>query len=149
MEEFARPLPGKAGEKGEKMKSLDVKLTVIETKKNGTVVSSLNAELLITDDLKISAILSFFDDVRNIWKKAMMAVKKCNFMEMEVLESSYDNWMTDKELVQKSFNRWVSVPIEKQDAEGIYLIPDERYTTPNRDMYLSKDLLNDLSFTLG
>lgn len=78
----------------------------------------------------------------------MTAVKKGYFMEMEVIESAYENWLTDKPLVQKSFDRWVSVPTEYQDEESIYMKADEKYTESCRDMYLTKDLLKDLAFTL-
>ncbi len=130
------------------MKSFEIKLVTRENKKNGTVESSFKAELRITDELNFSEIVEFVDNIKGIWKKAMAAVRKGSFMEMEVIESTYDNWMTDKPLVQKSFDWWVSVPAENQDEEGIYLKADERYTPVHRDMYLTKDLLKDLAFTL-
>ncbi len=129
------------------MKSFEIKLVTRKNKKNGTVESSFGAELKITDELNFSEIVELIDDIKGIWKKAMAAVRKGNFMEIEVIKSAYDK-MTNKELVQKSFGRWVSVPVEDQDEEGIYLKADERYTAESRDMYLTKDLLKDLVFTL-
>lgn len=130
------------------MKSFEINLIIRENRKNGTVESKFKAELKITDELNFSEIVDFIDSVKGIWKKAMTAVKKGYFMEMEVIESTYDNWLTDKPLVQKSFDRWVSVPAEYQDEEGIYMKADEKYTESCRDMYLTKDLLKDLAFTL-
>lgn len=131
------------------MKSFEMNLKIVETKKGERVERIYKTELKITDETCFSEIVDFMGDIKNIWKKSMNAVKRKNWMELEVIVSSYDNWLTGKPLVQKSFDRWVSVSSEEQDEEGIYLRADTRYTPPESDMYLTKDTLKDLAFTLG
>lgn len=130
------------------MKFFEMNLQVVESKKGERIEKTYKTELRVSDETSFSDIVDFLEDVKSIWKRAMGAVKRDNWMELEVIVSSYDNWLTDEPLVQKSFDRWVSVPLQKQDSEGIYLRADERYTEPERDMYLSKDTIKDLAFTL-
>ena len=133
----------------EDMKSFEVKLLVKDRKKGEIVEGTYTAEIRMEDSTQFSEILDFMDSVKNIWKKGRSAIKRGSWMELEVVVSAYDNWLSDKPLVQKSFDRWVSVPVEEQDEEGIYLRADTRYTDEHRDMYLSKDIFKDLAFTLG
>ena len=131
------------------MKSFEMNLQVVENKKGERVERTYKTELKIVDDITFSEIVDFIADVKSTWKRAMDAVKKGNWMELEVVVSAYDNWLTDKDLVQKSFDRWVSAPTEEQDEDGIYLRADTRYTAPERDMYITKDTLKDMAFTLN
>lgn len=79
----------------------------------------------------------------------MAAIKADFHMELEVIEAEYKNQEDpEKNLIQESFDHWVSVPTHDQDSEGIYLKPDTRYTNECRDMYLTKDTLKDLAFIL-
>lgn len=130
------------------MKCFRINLQVVESKKGERVEKTYETELKVQDEMNFSDIVDFIEDVKNIWKRAMNAVKRGNWMELDVIVSFYDNWMTGKKLVQKSFDRWVSAPVECQDETGIYLRPDVNFTEPERDMYLTKDILNDLAFTL-
>ena len=131
------------------MKSFEVKLLVKDRKKGEIVEGTYTAEVRMEDSTQFSEILDFMDNVKTIWKKGRKAIERGSWMELEVVVSAYDNWLSDKPLVQKSFDRWVSVPVEEQDEEGIYLRADTRYTDEHRDMYLSKDIFKDLAFTLG
>ncbi len=130
------------------MKFFEMNLQVVESKKGERIEKTYKTELRVSDETSFSDIIYFLKDIKTIWKRAMSAVKRGNWLELEVIVSSYDNWLTDEPLKQKSFDRWVSVPLEEQDSDGIYLRADERYTNPARDMYLSKDTLKDLAFTL-
>lgn len=133
------------------MKNFELNLKIEEIRKIGETVQRVyNAELILTDDTNFSDIVKFIEDIKKIWKKGMAAIKSGYWMELEVIESTYDNWLdTEKELVTKTFNRWVSIPVDEQDGEGIYLRADTRYSDDEyRDMYLTKDILKDLTFTL-
>lgn len=131
------------------MKSFEMKLKVDEIRRRETTERTYKAEINLTDDISFSAIVEFLEDIKKIWKKGMAAIKAGFYMELEVTEAVYENWLEpEKNLIQKSYNRWVSVPTHEQDGEGIYLRADARYTDECRDMYLTKDTLKDLAFTL-
>lgn len=126
-----------------------MRLKVDEIKRRETTERTYKAEIRLSDDTNFSEIVEFIDDIKKIWKKGMTAIKAGFHMEMEVTEAVYENWIEpEKELIQKEFDRWISVPLEKQDSDGIYLEADKRYTSECRDMYLTKDILKDLAFTL-
>ena len=131
------------------MKSFELKLKVDEIRRREAIERTYTAEIKLTDETSFSEIVEFLEDAKKIWKKGMNAIKAGFHMEMEVTEAAYDNWLNpEKRLIQKSFNRWVSVPTQEQDGDGIYLRADTRYTDECRDMYLTKDTLKDLAFTL-
>lgn len=99
----------------------------------------------------IGQIIDEMDKVKEIFKIAQKAIKDQRYFELEITESVYDFDENDN-FIRGNFDCWVSVPwYEQDDAGGIYLKPDTRYTNENRDMYLSsvKDLFKDLKFTLG
>ena len=91
-------------------------------------------------DSAFSEMIKFMDDAKKIWRYAMKAKAKNNWYQLEVTEYTYDGENSD-------LNRWVS-RYEPGDEEGIYLDADTKYTPAERDMYLTKDLMNDLAFTL-
>lgn len=131
------------------MKSFEMRLKVDEIRRRETTERTYQAEIKLTDNTDFSEIVEFLEDIKKIWKKGTAAIKAGFYMELEVIEAVYQNWgEPEKDLIQKSFNRWVSVPTHEQDGEGIYLRPDTRYTDECRDMYLTKDTLKDLDFTL-
>ncbi len=131
------------------MKSFDLRLKVDEIRHNEITERNYKAEINLTDSTDFSEIIEFMEDVKKVWKKGMAAIKAGFYIELEVTEAVYENWLCpEKNLVQKSYNRWVSVPTHEQDSEGIYLRPDPRYTDECRDMYLTKDTLKDLAYTL-
>lgn len=131
------------------MKSFELKLKVDEIRRRETTERTYKAEINLTDSTDFSKIIEFMEDIKKVWKKGMAAIKAGFYMELEVTEAVYENWLEpEKNLVQKSYNRWVSAPTHEQDSEGIYLRPDTRYTDECRGMYLTKDTLKDLAFTL-
>lgn len=130
------------------MKSFKMNLKVSEYKHPEWKTVETNAEINISDRTSFAELVEFGDNIKKTWRKAMRAIKAGSSVELEITESTYDNWCDpDKPLVQTSFNRWFCTE-EGQNDEGIYLRPDERYTESFRDMYLTKDVLNDLAFTL-
>ena len=132
------------------MKSFDIVLTAATYKRNETIQVKTESKIYLTDDTAFLDDASFLDEVKALWKKARKAVKDGSFESIEICESSYDNWSDpDKYLVQKSFDRWIGYMRDQSaDDEGIYLRPDERYTALGRDMYLSKDVIKDMAYTL-
>lgn len=127
------------------MKNFELRLKVDEIRRRETTERTYKAEI----NTDFSEIVEFLEDIKKIWKKGTAAIKAGFYMELEVIEAVYQNWgEPEKDLMQQSYNRWVSVPTHEQDGEGIYLRPDTRYTDECRDMYLTKDTLKDLAFTL-
>lgn len=131
------------------MKNFELRLKVDEIRRRETIERTYKAEINLTDNTDFSEIVEFLEDIKKIWKKGMAAIKAGLYMELEVTEAVYQNWEDpEKDLIQKSYNRWVSVKTDEQDGDGIYLRPDTRYTDECRDMYLTKNTLKDLAFTL-
>lgn len=131
------------------MKAYELRLKVDEISRREMTERTYKAEIRLADNTTFSEIVEFLEDVKKVYKKGMAAIKAGFRMELEVTEAVYENWLEpEKDLILKSFNRWVSVETYEQDNEGIYLRPDTRYTEEHRDMYLTKDTLKDLAFTL-
>ena len=80
----------------------------------------------------------------------MQASRRGDYMEMEVIQAAYEGRIDElkQDLEQKDFDRWYFRGRNK-DADGIYLDADSRYTSPSRDLFLSKDVLKDFCQTLG
>lgn len=131
------------------MKNFELNLKVNEIRYGETIERTYKAEINLTDDTTFSEIIDFLEGIKKVWGNGMVAIKAGFCMELEVIEAVYKNYgAPEKDLIQESFNRWVSVPTPNQDNNGIYLKPDTRYTDKCRYMYLSKDTLKDLAFTL-
>ena len=118
-----------------------VTLTIEKRTRNSEILTyKKDASLTADENCKFSEIIRFLDDVENIWKRAMKAKRSGRWYEIEITE-----------MTEQSFDRWVS-RYETDDpdlvSEGIYLEADTRYTAPERDMWLSKDVARDMSFTL-
>ena len=75
---------------------------------------------------------------------------RVRYIEMEVIQAAYEGGMGElkHDLMQKDFDRW-SFHGRNEDTDGICLDADPRYTSPSRDMFLSKDVLKALCDTLG
>lgn len=125
------------------MKFYSMRLCISKNKKGLKVETAYHTVVCLGDESNFIDILCFQDNAKKIWKKAMNAVREKMPMQLSVEVSVYD------ELNNNSFNRWVSVPVEEQDDKGIYLRADEKYTDPNIDMRLGKDVLRDLEYTVG
>lgn len=132
------------------MKAFDIVLTTRTRNKNETIEIKTEANINLIDNTSFGDIVRFLNETKAVWKKARKAVKDGSFEQIEIIESSYDNWGdTNKDLIQTSFNRWVGyLGDQSYDDEGIYLRPDERYTEAHRDMYIGKNVLEDIAFTL-
>ena len=133
------------------MKNYIVRLETVTTKKNSETKCKYKAELDLCDDMRFSEIMEFTDQVKMIWRKAMQASRRGDYMEMEVIEAAYAGRLDElkEELEQKNFDRWYFEGRNYEDTDGIYLQADTRYTPAQRDMYLTKDVLKDLCSTLG
>ena len=130
------------------MKSYEMNLEVSAFKNGVATTEKQSAEINLSDDTRFESILDFMDSVKAVWKRARKAIKSGDRITMEVIVSTYEGWSNpDEKLRQTSFDRWYCTE-EGQDDEGIYLRPDIRYTDAYRDMYLGKDVLRGLAFTL-
>lgn len=123
------------------MKHIDIVLKAEETSRNKKVNMEYKAGTSFGNDTSFSQVLDFLDEAKKIWKHAMKLSQKGIYIELEVTESVYEK---DG---KSSFDRW-HFEGYNDDVEGIYLSADTKYTKANRDMYLSKDVLRDLAFTL-
>ena len=132
------------------MKNYIMKLETVTTKEKSELRSRYRAELDICDDMRFSENEEFTEQVMMIWEKAMQASRRGDYMEMEVIQAAYEGRIDElkHDLEQKDFDRWYFRGRNK-DADGIYLDADSRYTSPSRDLFLSKDVLKDLCQTLG
>ena len=136
------------------MKSITLTLFTEKATKNGTENGKYTAELRLYDDTRFSEILQFQKDVKKLWNRAIKAINNETFLEFEITQSTYDNWLTDKPPKQTSFDRWYGTSSNQylderwKDEWGIYLKADEEYTAPERDIFLSRNVLEDLAEAL-
>lgn len=110
------------------------------------------ADLTIDDSTEFSSIVRFLDDVKKIWKMCVKPYGNASeFRELEVIEAIYDR-EEDNRLHTASFDRWYTRYstdfITDKDEQGVYLVPDEKYTEKNRDMFISKNIFEDIAYTL-
>lgn len=119
--------------------------TYLETKNNMCQTS-----LRLSDNTTFSEIYHFVNEIKKIYAKAREIKDKRNPMELSISVTVYEG--TGKNMRIISRDRWVSVPMEKQEKEGIYLKLDTRDTAENqdmseenRDMFLFEDILNDIA----
>lgn len=132
-------------------KSIDMELVITRRAKGEEHKSKYTARIKLEHETLISDIADFVEDTKKIWNKAMDAAKhweNVSDIDVEVIEAVYerDPW------TQVSFNRWYlrnmgDICTEKGE-EGIYLVPDTRYTEENRDMSIGRDILRDMAFTI-
>lgn len=110
------------------------------------------ADLTIDDGTEFSSIVRFLDDVKKIWKMCVKPYGNASeFRELEVIEAIYDREDDDR-LHTASFDRWHTRDandfITDKDEQGVYLVPDEKYTESGRDMFISKNIFEDIAYTL-
>lgn len=128
------------------MKQIDIVLKAEETYRNKKVNMEYKAETSFGNDTSFSQVLDFLDEAKKIWKHAMRLSKKGIYIKLEVTEFTYKK-DSEGSLISTNFDRWYFEGYN-EDTEGIYLSADTRYTKAERDMYLSKNVLRDLAFTL-
>ena len=132
-------------------KSIDVEMTVTRYAKGEEHKSKYSAHIKLEYETTVADIADFADATKKIWNRAMDAAKHCENVrdiDMEIIESVYEREPWE----QVCFDRWYlrnmgDICTEKGE-EGIYLVPDTRYTEENRDMVIGKDVLRDMAFTM-
>jgi len=129
------------------MKNYKMRLETTKTTGKREVKVTDSVEINLADDTSFQEIVEFTEGIKRIYSAAMKASKREAFVKLEITSAVYDNWRTSAaELVQKDFNRWYFDGYN-EDTEGIYLMPDTRYTEAHRDLYLTQNVLHDL-FTI-
>lgn len=132
-------------------KCIDMELVITRRARGEEHKSKYTARIKLEHETLIGDIADFTENVKKIWSKAMEAAKHCenvSDIDVEVIESVYERepWR------QVCFDRWYlrnmgDISTEKGE-EGIYLVPDTRYTEENRDMLIGRDILRDMAFTM-
>lgn len=131
-------------------KIISVELVVTRRAKGEEHRSKYEVYTRLSSEATVGDIADFVDGMKKIYAKAMDAAKNCETgsdVYMEIVESVYDDGGT-----QVSFDRWYlrdigDISLEKGE-ESIYLVPDTRYTSENRDMSIGKNILRDMEFTM-
>lgn len=139
-----------------RVKKISCEMTLSRRSKGEMHTSKYSADIELSAGTSVSELADFIDGMRKIWNKAVNYKREaektldCPDFTMEVTEHVMDranNWQTEE------FNRWYTYDIEDictgKGEEGVYLRPDTKYTSENRDMLIGKDILRDLAFTMG
>lgn len=121
------------------------------TKRTETKIKKV-ADLKIDDTTEFGSIIEFLDDVKKIWKMCVKPYGTASeYRELEVIEAIYDREEGDR-LHTVSFDRWHTRYSEDfvtdKDEPGVYLVPDEKYTESGRDMFIGKNIFQDIAYTL-
>lgn len=135
------------------MKSIEIRLTVKRRKDMEYRESRFNTELRLWDKTTMGDLAAFTKNCKTIWNKVMAAAKDERNrpdIDMEIITATYDGWGEPSvELKQTSFNRWYSRGIDdvstEPGEEGIYLVPDTRYTHEHWDLLLPRDIMAGLA----
>ena len=131
-------------------KRISAELDVTRRSKGEEHRSKYEVYTRFCSETTVGDIANFVDGMKKIYTKALDAAKHYETVSdvyMEILESVYDD-----SGAMKSFDRWYlrdigDICLEKGE-ESIYLIPDTRYTSENRDMSIGKNILRDMEFTM-
>lgn len=140
-----------------RVKKIGCEMTLTRRVKGAEHTSKYRACLELSADTTFSEMADFIESMRKIWNKAVSVKREADKtfgsdpdFTMEITEhvmNRAENWATE------CFNRWFTHDISdictEKGEEGIYLRPDTKYTSENRDMLICKDILRDLAFTLG
>lgn len=138
-----------------KEKVIRVELEIKRRARGEEHTSKYEASIWMNDQTTVSNIADFVDDMHKLWGKAMAAAKNSANVpdiNMEICEAVYEH-EPGSEFKTGLFNRWYLRDMEDistmKGEESIYLVPDDRYTDPVRDMSISKNILRDMAFTMG
>lgn len=133
-------------------KTIDMELVITRRAKGEEHKSKYTARIKLEHETTVGDVGDFVDATKKIWNRAMEAAKNCenvSDIDLEIVEAVYER----EPWTQVDYDRWYlrnmgDICTEKGE-EGIYLVPDTRYTEEHRDMSIGKDILRDLAFTMG
>lgn len=136
-------------DRGNRLKCYHVTLVVTDIKRGERHESTYNADLSIDGETTLRDMVQFEDDVKKIWRKAVNAAKAFASVEVEITRALYERGDGVCNLTSLDFDRWYTrgtsdISIEKGE-EGIYLVPDTRYTEETKDLFLGQDIMHDLT----
>lgn len=138
-----------------KEKVIRVELSIKRRARGEEHTSKYEASIALNYRTTVSEIADFGSDVQKLWSKAMAAAKNSenvSDIDMEICEAVYEH-EPGSEFKTALFNRWYLRNMEdistERGEESIYLVPDERYTKPERDMSIGKNVLRDMAWTMG
>ena len=126
------------------MKSFGFSLEYTKYTKNGKREIRIEKDIDIDDDTTFSEVSDWLAALKSAVAEAVRVTKKGDTFCFELTRGIYENWKSDKPLVQKSFDAWRGAYLS-QDEEGVYLPPNTKYTRETWDLYLTpKTLLEDI-----
>ena len=135
-------------------KTISVELVITRRSKGEEHKSKYETRIKFGHETLIGDIADFVDDMKKIWTKAIDAAKhweNVSDIDMEISEAVYEH-ETGGEWKSLNFDRWYLRNMEdictEKGEESIYLVPDTRYTSENRDMAIGRDILRDMAFTM-
>lgn len=128
------------------MVTYDVELRVQGWYKGEQRETTISADLRVRDDSAYKDTVEFMNKVKKIWTRAMKEHKRDNYVELTVCMAKYNNYSDDGAgLTQTGFRMWKSYEV---DETGIYMCDDSRYSRGDRDVYLTKNVVNELASVL-
>ena len=96
------------------------------------------ARLELEDNTKLTDIREFLNGVKLIYKE----IKKC-YNEIRVCRVEFSIWRSNS----NNYDEW-NFNDFPEDSDGIYLRANEKYTEPERDLYLNfkGNILDDVTY---
>lgn len=130
-------------------KTIRATLVVTRIKRDERHESTYTVCTDFSERTTVGDVADFIDGMKKIWTTAVNAAKRGDALNMDISAAVYSRG-DGGVLKTESYNRWYvrnadDVSTERGE-EGIYLVPDTRYTEESRDMFLSRDILRDMAF---
>lgn len=136
-------------------KTISATMCIIRTARGERHESTYEVYTNFNEKTTVGEIADFVEGMEKLWRTAITAAKSyknLNDITMDISEAVYNLGEDGHDFKTESYDRWYmrnmdDICLEKGE-ESIYLVPDTRYTSENRDMCLTKNVLRDMAFTM-
>lgn len=135
-------------------KTIRATLCIIRTARGERHESTYEVCTNFNEKTTVGEVADFVEGMEKLWRTAITAAKSyknLNDITMDISESVYSH-EDGHDFKTESYDRWYmrdmdDISLEKGE-ESIYLVPDTRYTSENRDMCIGKNVMRDMAFTM-
>lgn len=135
-----------------KDKNIRVSLEIIRYKRGEEHTSKYEYTVTFGSETRMSEVVGFMNDMTALWRKAIAAAKdweNTSVINMDISQYVFDSDKSECEHYDRWYLRNKEDITTDKDEAGIYLCPDTRYTSENRDMFIGRNVLHDMAEYMG